>query len=152
MDRTIAIPSKSPCPNLIQLSVAAAADHRSEQMPHVRPRSGVRSSGRWCQHAFEHLAPSGQLAAELREGVIRDLPPHTFLPRRSQPWREEELQLSLAEPVAEAIRRDDVEHPPRDVGMLLDVELRDLLQQPVRLELVEQRLQPLHVECTAVLR
>jgi hypothetical protein len=48
--------------------------------------------------------------------------------------------LSLTEPVAKAVRRDDIEHLPRDIVMAFDVELGECLVEPIRIELREQRL------------
>src|SRR4026207_2250764 len=59
--------------------------------------------------------------------------------------------LSLTEPVAQTVGRDDVEHLPRAVAALFDVEFGELLVQSVSLELCEQRFELLHMERTTVL-
>ena len=59
---------------------------------------------------------------------------------------------ALAEPIAQAVGGDDVEHAPGNVGMLLGPEFRELLLQAIGLEFGEQRIQSRHVERTAVLR
>src|SRR5947207_1980358 len=60
--------------------------------------------------------------------------------------------LPLAEPVAQAIRGDDVEHLPRRVAAALDLEVGEFLLETVGLELRKQRLDIVHMERAAVLR
>src|SRR5438552_18157754 len=59
--------------------------------------------------------------------------------------------LTLAEPVAEAVGGDHVEDLPGRAVVLLGVEVGEFLDETVRFELLEQRLQVLHVERAAVL-
>ena len=61
------------------------------------------------------------------------------------------LLLTLAKPVAQSIRRDDVEHLEGNVAVLLDVEARDLLLQAAGLELGSQRLDRRDMERAPVL-
>src|SRR5437868_5802773 len=66
-----------------------------------------------------------------------------------RPWL---TRLSLAKPVAQPVRRDNVEHFPRDAIALLRLELRKFFCQTMRLELREQRVETFHMERTTVLR
>src|SRR4029453_2744291 len=58
-------------------------------------------------------------------------------------------RLSLTEPVAQAVGRDDVEDFPGHAVVFLDVEVGELLLETVRLEFGEQRRQVLHMEGAA---
>ena len=60
------------------------------------------------------------------------------------------ISPSFAEPITKAVRRNDVEHLPRDPVALFDIELGQLLLESVGLEFCEQRLEVLYVEGTAV--
>jgi hypothetical protein len=60
--------------------------------------------------------------------------------------------LSLTEPVAKTVRRDDVEDLPCDAAPLFPVEPGELLVEAVGIKLGEQRREVLHVEGTTVLR
>src|SRR5688572_4785914 len=59
---------------------------------------------------------------------------------------------SLTKPVAEAVRRNDVEDPPRDPAVLFHCERGYFLVEAVILELCKQCLKVLHMKRTAVLR
>lgn len=61
------------------------------------------------------------------------------------------IRPPLAEPVAEAVGRNDIEHPPVDPAVLFDVEFGEFLLQPITLELCQQCVEVLNVEGTAIL-
>jgi len=59
--------------------------------------------------------------------------------------------VSLPEPVAKTVRGNDVEHLPRDIAVLLDVEVGELLVETIGPELCEQRIEVLDMESATVL-
>src|SRR5262245_28561143 len=61
-------------------------------------------------------------------------------------------RLTLAKPIAEAVRSDDVKHFPIRAVVLLGVEFGDFFSQTFGLEFLKQIGKILHVKCTAVLR
>ncbi len=91
------------------------------------PGTGVRPRiARVSVHA-PHAPKVGscqQPATNRQQPVIRCGSSHSIL-------------LSLAEPITQTVRRDDVKHFPVRAAVLFGAELGDLLLEPIRLEFCE---------------